>query len=137
MTACGCRMGWTIPAGPRWRIWHPQDDPLIAADPDLAAALLAQSVTRIELASVGGRGYFTTHPTVHGSAPVSNACTHCTEHPIPAAIASNVPRTGCSIRSTRIAIISPGHSADWVGVLRNPTEGDTGLSLKFAGSMMV
>lgn len=31
------------PAGPRWRIWHPQDDPLIAADPDLAAALLAAS----------------------------------------------------------------------------------------------
>ena len=30
-------------AGPRWRIWHPQDDPKIAADPELSAALLAAS----------------------------------------------------------------------------------------------
>lgn len=30
-------------AAPRWRIWHPQDDAAIAADPGLAAALLAAS----------------------------------------------------------------------------------------------
>lgn len=40
-----------------------KQDPLPYLQLRLAAALLAQSVTRIELASVGGRGYFTTHPT--------------------------------------------------------------------------
>jgi alkylation response protein AidB-like acyl-CoA dehydrogenase len=40
-----------------------QQDPLPYLKLRLQAALLAQSITRIELASVGGRGYFVTHPT--------------------------------------------------------------------------
>lgn len=40
-----------------------QQDPLPYLKVRLQAALLAQSITRIELASVGGRGYFVAHPT--------------------------------------------------------------------------
>lgn len=40
-----------------------QQDPLPYLKVRLRAALLAQSITRIELASVGGRGYFVAHPT--------------------------------------------------------------------------
>lgn len=40
-----------------------QQDPLPYLKVRLQSALLAQSITRIELASVGGRGYFVAHPT--------------------------------------------------------------------------